>query len=679
MGQRSARRTTSTAPFPAPPPSHLSHLRTPRGFLATAAILVAVALAARLATWGWIFGTNWVELVPSDSHYYVRLARLHLAAGGPVAADPFVGFPLGSASYWPPLHILLVSAAAWIAPDAEAGAAFVGPAATLIWLAAAAWVGYRVTGPGPTLFCLFLLALTPVAVEAGKIGNADHNVHEAPLAALVLLLATAAVRGSARAAVGAGMLAGAARLFTTAGFVLPVVVGVAFAAAAMMRERDDPPLTRQAALAGAACSLVLIAAVLLGGSPGSLDYEGLTLFHPLLACALFGFATAVCATREGRPRAALAGLALGMVGVVLVPQLLRAAGHLLRDDPLLAVVVESTPLATRPLFALALFGPVLIALPFAALGAHRACIEKRSSGVIAALVGTLLFLAGAALQSRFSTFLAGAAAVLLPLGLAALLAGRSPRTSARATGVLVVAFATLLLLLVPPPPPTTPGAAALLRPTLFWMRDNLPPATENPLDPQATPTYGVLAPFDYGHFITLYAERPVLSSPFSQADAHVEANRIAVELLEEADEERAFRRIRELGLAYVLAAPSDLLSDGPPAPDALLSRLLRRDSFAHFRPLFVSDERRAGGGRFATVFEVVEGAVLTGSAEPGARVQAELADGYAREAEADGSGAFRIRVARPGSYVVAGEGASALSLVSEEAVRAGSSVPVGDG
>jgi hypothetical protein len=664
-----------------PPRSLLSRfsewIATPTGFTVLASVVCVLALVARLVTWNWIFGSGRVELVPADSHYYVRLARLHLEAREPVPSDPFVGFPIGSENYWPPLHILLVTLLAAMTEDAEAGVAFAGPVASLLWLALTAWIAYRAIGPRAALLLLFVLALTPIAVEAGKLGNADHNVHEAPLAVLTLLLATAAVRGSGAAAVGAGVVAGAARLFTTTGFVLPGVLAGAWVAAALIAAPEARSgLARRAALSGGAAVATLLVAVVVFGHASRLDYESLTLFHPLLACALFGVAVAICAHREGRRGLVFAAAACALAGLAVAPQLLRAAGHLARRDPLLAVVAESRPLVTDPVLALALFGPVLILLPFALLGVARLLRQRRAPELAPAGAVTLLFLAGAAAQSRLGPFLIGAAAVVLPLGLGVATAPLRPGSALWARAAVAVAMSTLLVMLIPAAPPAAPARAAMIRPTLVTMRDNLPPAAPDPWDYRAEPSYGVLAPYDYGHFITLYAERPALASTFSQTDAHVEANRVASEILADTDEERAYRRARELKLAYVLAAPSELLGVAPPGPDALLSRLLRRDSFGRFRPLFVSEERRADGGRFATVYEVVEGAVLVGSASPTTAVVARLADGYERSGAADPSGAFSIRVSRPGTYVVAVGSASVGLEVTEEQVRSGSVVPV---
>ena len=643
-----------------------------------AAVLVALALSARLATWSWRFGGGHVELVPSDSHYYVRLARLQLAARRPVAFDPFVGFPAGSENYWPPLHALLVTLAVGLAPDPEAGAAFVGPVASLLWVVAIAAVAYRAVGPRRALFALFVLALTPMAVESGMIGNADHNVHETFLAALVTLLAVAAVRGSLTAAVGAGVVAGAARLFTTTGFVLPGVLALAWGtAAALSKERAG--LTRRAALSGACCVGVLGLAVMTLGYPARFDFEALTLFHPLLAVALFGLAVGASAYFDGLPRAAAGFSALGLAVLPILPALVRAAGQMARNDPLLAVVRESQPLLTDPGLALLLFGPVLVALPFALAGAVRVLRTRAVPEAAVPVVATAIFVVGAAAQSRLGLFLIGASAVLLPLGLGSAISLLRPPGARWAYGVIAVGFAPLLLMLVPPPVPRQPPQAAMIRPTLVWMRDHLPPAASDPWDDGAKPSYGVLAPFDYGHYITLYAERPVLASPFSQTDVHVEANRVGSEILSDTDEEHAYRRIRELRLDYVLAAPSTLFGRAAPAPDALLSRLIRREPLGRFEPLYVSTELRPGGGRYATVFEVVDGAVLTGTAGPGAEVDAALSDGYARSARADSAGVFRIRVARPGMYSVSSSTLAAMADVTQDQVRAGSIVAIGRG
>src|SRR5262245_32087614 len=187
MGKRASRRNPTTTSArrsdtgakksssaddvtPARPPRTLrllSWLSTPAGYTAGVVVLVALGMWARLATWSWRFGGNHVELLPSDSHYYVRLARLQLAARRPVTFDPFVGFPTGSENYWPPVHAFLVTLAVALAPDPEAGAAFVGPVVSFLWFVLIAVAAYRAVGPRSALVTVLLIALTTMSVQAG--------------------------------------------------------------------------------------------------------------------------------------------------------------------------------------------------------------------------------------------------------------------------------------------------------------------------------------------------------------------------------------------------------------------------------------------------------------------------------------------------------------------------------
>lgn len=217
----------------------------------------------------------------------------------------------------------------------------------------------------------------------------------------------------------------------------------------------------------------------------------------------------------------------------------------------------------------------------------------------------------------------------------------------------------------------------MIRPTLLWMQSHLPPAAADPFDPDAQPDYGILAPFEYGHFITLYAERPALASTFSQTSSLVLANRVATEILGSTDEDDAFRRLREARLRYVLRAPTvALLGLAAPSREALYLRLQRDEALGRFRPIFRSREERAPGRPYATVYEVVEGAVLEGSSAPGARIEVALDSLYVRRSVADRAGRYGVRVSREGTYRVSGGGAPAMVTVTEAEVREGARIGV---
>src|SRR5688572_2139386 len=84
-----------------------------RVIFATAVLMLCLlGAAARLARWEQVFTPSGVELVPTDSHYYVRFARLQRQAFPDFRRfDPYVGFPDGAAIHWPPLHTWSVAAA----------------------------------------------------------------------------------------------------------------------------------------------------------------------------------------------------------------------------------------------------------------------------------------------------------------------------------------------------------------------------------------------------------------------------------------------------------------------------------------------------------------------------------------------------------------------------------------
>ena len=158
------------------------------------AALIALALlgfAARLMTWSTVFTPAGVELVPADSHYYVRFAQLQLASFPRFTQiDPMVNFPARPRIIWPPLHTEWVAAAvATIGKsDPELGAAWVDPSLALLWLLGLGLLALKVRGPRFALWTVAVLAFAPTAIESGALGNADHHVHEAFVQVLWLIL-----------------------------------------------------------------------------------------------------------------------------------------------------------------------------------------------------------------------------------------------------------------------------------------------------------------------------------------------------------------------------------------------------------------------------------------------------------------------------------------------------------
>lgn len=645
----------------------------------------ALALAALLAGGAWARCAGWrsvfprpgeVELVPSDSHYYARFAQLQLRAFPRFTAfDPYVNFPEGARIYWPPLHTLLVAAAVAIGGAAGAGperaAALVGPVLACLELAGVALLARRLLGRQAALRAAALLALIPITVESGALGNADHHVHEPfLLAATALATGHCLSRRSTRAAVLSGVLLGLGRLLTPAAFVLVPCLAAAFPLAAWLgrRRAETASLPRLALLAGTGCALSLLVGTLAFGLPGSLAYEHLSLFHPLFALALFLGAAALAGAVTGARRGWAWPLApAALCGALVSGECLRALGHLGRADPLLAAIMESEPLARDPAWAARLFGAALLALPFCLVAAGRRVLRGRAPLALPALVSTVLLVAAAAMQARFAQALSGGAAAVIALGLPWTAPARSLRAARRVwQGVVVLATASFLPGLLPQPQRSPPPDVERVRPTLRWMREHTPSASAEPLAPEA-PAYGVVASHLLGHFLTLWAERPAVATMFSQTETHRAGNARGAAVLAEVDDEKAYRLARETGARYVLVTPSEVVL-GYPELDrarALLGRLLDHAGMesdgapatAHFRLVYDSAEQRRSPARgsYARLFEVVPGALLRGQAPAGQEVTARLRllthRGeplvYERRTAAGADGTFALRVAYP--------------------------------
>jgi dolichyl-diphosphooligosaccharide--protein glycosyltransferase len=609
-----------------------------------------------------------VELLPSDSHYYARFARMQLRAFPRYQAfDPYVNHPDGARIILPPLHALSVAALVGALGEerTELAAALTGPVLSLLELCALAVLAVRVLGRGPGLAALALFALLPVTVDAGALGNADHHLHEAFLAAAVALAFTALSREpTRRRAVLAGLLLGLGRFLAPAAFMFIPCAAVAGA----LTVRSAAAL----ATTGAAAALLLLAGALLFGQPGSLEYEALSAFHPLLAVACFSAAAAWAGRRSGDPRWRWLGAVSVGAAVPLVVQVGRALGHLGRADPMLALVTESEPLIRDPRWALQLLGVALPALPAAVYLAIRSAIRERTSAALPALALVLPLAMATAAQARFSPALAGAASVLLPIAARAL----RPRV-AMALGAL--AGFGLLFSLVPRPKEEMPADIRLVRPTLLWMRDHLPPASSDPYRPDHRPSYGVIATFLVGHTLPFWAERPAVATLFSQAKVHVAGNRRAADVLGAGDEEEAFRLAVATGARYVLATPSEriLWHEGADLSRTLLGRLLEHpEASGHFRLIHDSAEQRLRpeGGSYARLFEVVPGARLEGRGPPPPAVRGPPVAGRAAAPPVRISGAdgYSLRVATPGRYEIG----CAVVEVDEAAVQEGRSLQI---
>lgn len=503
---------------------------------------------ARLANWSAVFGGGPPGapplLVPADTHYYLRFAALQLESFPRFTSfDPWVNFPEGAFITWPPLHTWLVALALAATSPAkwELAAAWVGPAISCVELVAAAWLCRRVAGR-PGLLALAMVALTPVAVEAGALGQADHHVHEPFLALAIPLLQLEALRSKRLGwAVACGALLGAGRLLSSMAFGLVPPVALAFA---VVGAKDRAAL-RAGAVAGTSALGVSLFGVAAFGRLGSTNYVDHTAFNPLLVAGSFGAALggALLFHVELR-RWAAAGLAVAAAsGALLAGEVFRALSHLLRDDPLLSYVDESSTLFSDPAWSVRMLSATPGLWALGCLGLWR--LWKAGDRYVASVAVTAAAVAFAAVnQVRFLQAMTGAMAACA-VGAAAW-GGLSPRARTALWGAAALGCAVLAATLAPKGTPD--DAFKDVRPVMEWIRDHTP-------EPGTPPAYAVLGNEDLGHVINLWARRPAVASTFSQAPWHVEGNARAHRFYLAPDEAQAYAAAVATRARYVVTFP----------------------------------------------------------------------------------------------------------------------------
>ncbi len=265
------------------------------------------------------------ELIDTDSYLHVVRLRSVLAHGG-WHGSFFLrdNAPFGLVLHWTKAYdlIFLALAAPFAAPVGwdtalTLVAPAIGPLAACALILAGMWAAAPVCGAAEQRLIGVIVALAPMLLFDGSIGDADHHVMV--VAAWLLFMGFAlrvAMGGGPRQGLWAG-LAGAFALWISVECILGILLGIAFMGLAWVREGGR---LRQASLAFAAAFAVGMAALLafdppyggwLQAEPGRLSILYVT-FAGLLALPW----TALILTPQS-PRAWRTRLAVASAGAVL--------------------------------------------------------------------------------------------------------------------------------------------------------------------------------------------------------------------------------------------------------------------------------------------------------------------------------------------------------------------------
>lgn len=611
--------------------------------------------------------------------------------------------------------------------------------------------------PPTALVSAALLCVLPAHFWYSQIGFVDHHVAEALISAALLAAAMDCLAGGdegqeqrllRRGALRTGLLMGLALLVWPGSLVHVALAQLGLAAYTLTRRRREHALLALRSFAGAqlvACSVV---------APfGSADWPQWSPFSPVVlsrfqpwlfgvlallavGCAGLWRATALGASPARRLGSA-AALALGALAlaIVAVPEIATGVSDawtwLTRGETFQAAVNESQPLLfqrgeftlSRALLRLSGFALLLpLAWPAALAWAWQ---RERRAPLLLWLGWTLVLCVATLLQRRFFNAFSVPFALLMGWSLCAAWRAlpsalpRLPRSLTRA------ALCAALLACLAPTWGTysgdvenelRPGDTARVVPSALvssfaliemarWLAQRTPP-TRGWLDASLQPEYGVMAPWDIGHAIEYAGRRPTITDNFGD-DIGARNFELATRYWL-SPEPAASAILDELRARYVVLTLGRVVNDKPPR-DSVTAALMLQPAPASEPPQpgdppplerhrLVYESRSWGGEPVDNpplyrIFEHVTGARLTGVAEPGATVDAELtlSSGrprslvYRARARADARGRFELRVpyATQGAprgvrvlspYVLRCRGVETRIEVPEAAVREGSEV-----
>jgi dolichyl-diphosphooligosaccharide--protein glycosyltransferase len=684
--------------------------------------IALAALGLRLLPFDSCFAGNRHYFLDSDSYFYLR--EVLLTAGNALhipTTDYYVGYPQGTPGLMAPLISLVFGALSWLVaggahPNAnltEAICALAPPIWGALGVVPVYFLGRQLAGKWAGLTAAACFAVMPEPLIRTLVGNFDNNGLEPLLASVFFLLLAKALpeawepgQGNTsrhspretRYAVLAGT-AGWVALFAWRGsimfFLTAAVYCVAEVAAACFKGRDPGPVlttTGRVLLIIGALTTPFVAFSLWGTRP-VLGFNVISWFQVLVCLwcgTLYLLLARIPAPWYQAPRARWVGtLIVATPPAVLLPSLLLAkggTGHISLFSYLLA---RHNPWGASELSGLfqqtsdhwSLKDPAaMLTWSFFAFPLVWAAIARREARqglprprTTLFLTWSLVFVLVSVLRCRFAP-LAGLGVALATGVMTGYLRDAVATLGRKLAAPATVAAAGLMILLLFPAWQTIgslphrsykyPVTDDLFG-ALDWLRANSP-ATGHYEQPWQRPEYGVLARWDFGHWITYLGHRPAVATPFLAETYGLEpmARFFLTESPTEAEEILTHDRIRYVIVTNVLSALPNFASMLGMPPTAFVeeradrsgrvmdmvkpawfrlvsTRLLLKDglpvfdresnvpALPHLRLVYESAGRLEitflpGDVARVKIFEHVPGARLCGTTVPGTRATARI-------------------------------------------------------
>jgi dolichyl-phosphooligosaccharide-protein glycotransferase len=522
------------------------------------------ALAVRWLPYHACFAADRTYFFGADPYYHLRRVLLTTVDfWGMPSIDYYLGYPEGTPNMLAPLMYLFAGAASWIAaggrqPDQQLVEA-VCAALPTVWGALCCipvfYLGRQLAGRFAGFVAAFSMAVMPAPLLQTLVGSFDNNGLE-PLIAAVFFLAVAALLPDRSNSENNGEspisgqvicagLAGWGALFTWRGsvmfFAIVGIYGLIEALAACFRRRSPCRGVRSIGycyLLIGALTVPFVSAGLWGAQP-TVKFNVISWFHVLMIVG----GGMILLLIAGLPQQYYRSRHATTVAILIVATILSAVSYLLffhgtgggdislrnyffADNPWgiqefeglfrggngFSLIAPATSLS----FGVWVFPAVWFALAWSEM--RNGLTRPR---VVLFLIWSLAFMVITIGRVRFAPL--SSLGVVISLGILSSWIAELPdhfRLTLSGTTMKTVSIALVGLLLVPSwvlisrlsnhsyKYPITEDLFA----SLDWIRDNTP-ATSFYYTPWNRPEYGVLAQWDFGHWINYIARRPSIATP----------------------------------------------------------------------------------------------------------------------------------------------------------------------
>lgn len=728
-------------------------------------LVLALAGYTRLANLEGTFAQGKVFFGGLDSYYHVRRITLAVEHYPAVpTSDAYVNYPDGARLDWPVGFDLaaasLVKLAQVFAPGQrtlEVVLTFINPALGVLTCWLTILLCGALAGRGAGLIAGLFVAVMPLLTGYAVVGRVDHHAAEpllllVPAICLLRAVGSGTNRGSPRWAVGCG-LALALGIAVWLGAVVVIFCAAASLGLAVVLGRggdgERERLSRTGAVIFGTATLALVGVALAHpwAWEGSFAYFAPSWLHP--ACCLLALIAFLIMGRLARRGQGSGGLLTILIGVPAVGFLLlallsgalrenlkAALGYVTRTELQIAQVAESLPLFHGGLARAQEQYTLLLYLTPVVWAALILRWRQLSPGM--RLLTPWLAITSLLALTQLRLGLLGAPLVCASWAIVVVqahdLLGR--RTERRLLPGIIVGAGLLLALLPTAPlhrPVTISGTRNFLmsHDALGYLARQADRPGDH-MDHLTRPSFSVLTPWVWGHWILQLAGQANVANPLGQTETNLNGVRASAAYYLSDNPREADQVLERRGVRYILAAPmlaslesvarfsmftaDELVRQNPGGKkqvQPLYFRLMntrlhhfdgrryrlegkRIPPLRNLRLVFDCAAPAAELGRrlnYCKLFERVRGARLRGQAPPGSRVALAMSVAsnrgrrfdYKDGAVAGADGAYEIQVPyatgqrrgmRVGAARVAIAGQARQVTVSEAAVREGLTVTV---